>query len=265
VENGSSEGVEVQAVPPSIVAACRRSWRLRLWLLVLLALGGLGVWLGIWQWQKAEARQNWQVLQDTLPLLTSFDGVDWRNPTPWLGREVAVRAVFRPDFIVYLDNQTVAGRPGVDVLGVVTLADGRALLVNRGWLSWPERQRQPQLQHPAGAVLLRGQLYPPSRPGLELGAYPPLAPGVRLPWVDTVLLSEFLGVELPAAELRLASSQPDLSASPESATALLAHWQFTVMSADRHRGYAWQWWALTLMTWGYALWLQRHPRQFQSP
>ncbi|PPC76326.1 hypothetical protein C4K68_16200 [Pokkaliibacter plantistimulans] len=223
--------------------------RLNLWLLGLLLLGAAGVALGRWQWHRAEQKLLWEHTL-TLPIM-SFETLktDWQDADQWLGRQVRVEGELMPHVVAFIDNQLLKGRPGLDVLGVMRLSDGRYVLVNRGWLAWSERKTLPSVVVPAGRVAISARVYPFSRPGLELGDYPDVSrglQGVRLPWVDGDKLGAALGVSLLPVELRVEDNQPGM---------FQAHWKISAMSSATHRAYAWQWWGLTTMTWSYALWL----------
>lgn len=240
-------------VTDRLTAEKKAQTRYGYWVLILIALGFLGLWLGHWQWQKANIKERQEQQQQPRLLLSKTSDLDWLKPSQWLGRNVEVTGRYGSGFVGMLDNQTVAGQAGVDVITVFEVKGGGMLLVNRGWIATPDRQHLPPITQPDSWVTVRGQLYPPSRPGILLGEYPAITAAVqRLPWVDSDIIGSALGIQLPPAEVRLSDGQ---------ASSFTAHWQLSVMTAAKHRGYAWQWWALTLMAWGYAIWIYQQRKQ----
>ncbi len=231
-----------------------RQW---IWFFCLVSLGCLGVVLGSWQWQKANDKEHiaqkdqtrqpfvqWQLERKNNPEFS------WEDESLWLGKRLSIEGFFDSNFVGFLDNQMIEGQPGLDVLGVLATTNGDHILVNRGWIPWAQRDQLPSIQHPTVKVYLNGTLYPFSRPGLQLGEYPPLKKlPIRLPWADQQQLEQHLDLSLLSAEFRVDSDQPDM---------YQAHWQLSVMSPAKHRAYAWQWAGLTLLTWGYALWTLFH-------
>ncbi len=233
----------------------------------MFLLGGVGTSLCLWQWHKAERKEMWQAQSTGVLTLqqwrqqTSPDAGHSDDPTPeaWLGQQLQVTGHFLAGFNAFLDNQIHNGKAGLDVLALLRTSSGDTLLVNRGWIEWPDRNSLPEVSLPQGSITLRGTLYPFSRPGLTLGDYPELdKTPQRLPWADRAKLQQALGVTLLNAELRVAANQPHM---------FLPHWQLSVITPAKHRAYAWQWAALTLLAWGYALWIVfqalRRPRAHQ--
>ena len=221
----------------------------------MFLLGGVGTSLCLWQWHKAERKEAWQAHTAGLLTLQQWREQTMReaqpdsSPTPeaWLGQQLQVTGKLVPGFSALLDNQIHDGRAGLDVLALLRADSGDYLLVNRGWIPWDERNSLPDVNLPQGTLTLEGALYPFSRPGLTLGDYPAIGDQpVRLPWADRDKLQQALGVTLLNAEFRVAANQPQM---------FLPHWQLSVISPAKHRAYAWQWAALTLLAWGYALWI----------
>ncbi len=98
-----------------------------------IALLSLFIGLGRWQWGRAEAK---------VELLRQFDAAAGtavelgERTTGALPRyaAVVVRGEWDAERQFLLENRTRAGRAGYEVLTPLRLADGRWLLVNRGWL-----------------------------------------------------------------------------------------------------------------------------------
>ncbi|MCC6592551.1 MAG: SURF1 family protein [Xanthomonadales bacterium] len=213
-------------------ALCKR---LMLWLLPsLLAAAGLAQ-LGRWQLQRAADKQTLLtgIEEAHASGLVEFATLDPRASLRF--RAVRVRGEFIADRQVLLDNQMRAGQPGVRVYVPLRLSGTRlALLVDRGWLARPDRSAPlPQLNLPAGEVLLNGLLLDPPGGGILLGAaandWPrlltridlsALEPEIGLPLLDCVLED----LHTPRGESIRAGMLPP----------------------ERHRGYALQWFGLSL-------------------
>ena len=102
-------------------------------LVVALCTAFLG--LGRWQWQRGEARQmQWDAFargaDEVRPLGSSkLDGIA-------RFARISLAGHFRPERQFLLDNRSHAGMPGYEVLTPLELSDGRALLVDRGWVAF---------------------------------------------------------------------------------------------------------------------------------
>ena len=204
--------------------------------LTLLCAAGLAR-MGWWQLDRATAKQ---LLLDGVdkaaaaPLVSLSDldlsGVEGRF------RAVAVEGEFLSDRQVLLDNQTRAGKPGVRVYVPLRLADSpRSLLIDRGWLAWPDRALPPPtITLPAGRQPLEGVLLDPPGAGLRLGE----APTGEWPLLVT-------GIDLDEIERHLGEPLLDLvledRAAPRAQTV-----RAQMLPPERHRGYALQWFGLSL-------------------
>jgi surfeit locus 1 family protein len=224
---------------------------------VLTLLGvALFILLGRWQWHRAgEAEALQQAFAQgggarlELPagssaVLPRYSGVQ-------------VRGRYDSEHQFLLDNMSHAGQPGYQVLTPLQLADGRTLIVNRGWIPLTQSRRQlPDLSLPQGAGSdAAGRLDNLPRPGIALGHAPPArdAPWPRLTSFPTMAdLSAALGRPLESRQLLLDARAP---------FGYLRDWQPPGMSPAQHLSYAFQWWAfaaLALVLYG-ALNRRRHP------
>lgn len=153
---------------------------------------------------------------------------------------VRARGEFRAQRQFLLDNRIHEGRPGYDVLTPLVLADGRTVLVDRGWVpAGPRREPQvPVALAAAGPVTVSGRLSLPE-PGIALG--PALAPGGGWPHtitrVDYAALERALGRELVPAVIRADGDAPWV---------LQPRGLEPAFGPMRHYGYAVQWFALAL-------------------
>lgn len=135
-----------------------------------------------------------------------------------------------------LDNRSHAGAAGVEVLTPLLLADGGAVLVNRGWLPFgADRARLPDVAVDADPRSVAGRVSGLPRAPVELAA-PPAADWPRLVnYPKHEELAAMLGRELRPGMILLDPAEPDGYARD---------WSVTGTSPERHLGYAVQWFAL---------------------
>jgi surfeit locus 1 family protein len=139
-----------------------------------------------------------------------------------------------------LDNRTYRGRAGYHVLTVVH-GSGAALLVNRGWVPvGVSRETLPPLPLDPSITRFQGLLVPPPRGGLLLGdsGYDSLGWPRVVQHVDIPRIAAQAGAPLLPAVLLLDPGHP---------ACLRCEWTAVRgMGADRHRGYAVQWFSLAV-------------------
>jgi surfeit locus 1 family protein len=220
------------------------------WLMTLLtiALCLLFVRLGEWQWDRGVHRQDeWDAFAR---------GTD--APLP-LGAQ-SLRAFHRYQRIALtgswdgghqflLDNRSHGGLPGYEVLTPLRLADGRMLLVDRGWVPFTgSRKRLPGIAlHDSEAVTLTGRVDNLPVGGLALGH---AAPAADAQWPK---VTSFPSWDELTAALHHRLEPWMLLLDPASVDGYVRDWQPPGLSPLRHWAYAIQWWgfAVTLaIIWG---------------
>ena len=134
-----------------------------LFLLVVLALAWLAWRLGEWQFHRLEDRQDRNAV---IERNESVDPVDVTRVLS-VGRPVAEQdewtrvtatGTYAVDDTVVVRYRTREGEPGVDVVVPLELENGASLLVDRGWLSSPNRGEVPDNipDPPSGEVTIEG-------------------------------------------------------------------------------------------------------------
>lgn len=200
--------------------------------------------LGRWQWQRGSARQQeWEAFargaDEVLPLGSS-KLVD-------IARFARVRVTghFRADRQFLLDNRTHAGQAGYEVLTPLELADGRVLLVDRGWVAFTgSRSVLPNVSFaPAQNMTVVGRVDDLPSAGLASGRAPPALSGEWPRITSYPRMSE-----LDAALGRILERRIVLL-DPLAAQGYVRDWQPPGLPPARHWAYAIQWWlfALTLL------------------
>lgn len=205
---------------------------------VLLLLPAL-LSLGFWQLERARQKAELQAAfaeRSRWPA-TPLDGLDAASQDS-LYRRVIAAGHYDSAQQILLDNQLRDGRPGYHVLTPLRLADGGAILVNRGWTPLGEsRQTLPDIAVTAEALTVHGWLGQPANPGLRLGDQTDRHWPQVTPYIDYAQLAALLGYPLRPALVLLEPNQPH---------GYLRDWRprFGGFGPERHQGYAVQWFAL---------------------
>lgn len=92
---------------------------------------------------------------------------DW---TTWHFRRVRATGEFDAAHQILIDNKVYEGRVGFDVVTPLRMQDGRAVLVDRGWVPvGPSRAQLPRPAPPSGTITVDGRIDIPPRDYFELG------------------------------------------------------------------------------------------------
>lgn len=222
------------------MASLRLRWSL--WPALAAAAGiALTVALGLWQYgrgqEKSVLAQRMAHLAQEPPISLSereFDARDVRL------RPVEARGVYEPKYMVLLDNRVWRGTAGYHVVMPLRLGTGeRYVLVNRGWVAaGADRTRLPQVDTPRGTQLVRGRAVVPSARFLELSSE--VAEG-RV-WQNLTL--ERYRESMPIA-IQPFVIQQESAGAPEDG--LMREWPLPDAGVDKHYGYAFQWFALSVV------------------
>jgi surfeit locus 1 family protein len=184
------------------------------------------------------------------PALTN---ADWGKPAlaeEWLQRRVHVQGHWLPQFTVYLDNRSLGAQSGFYVLTPLQLAQGPVLWVQRGWMA-RDRVRSdllPPLPHPEGQIDLHGRVIPPPSKLMELGSPVQKEEGFATLRhnVDFEQFRAQTGLDIVATVLQTEGAPDGLS----------RQWPEPGSGADKNRGYAFQWFALSLLSLLLFAWFQ---------
>lgn len=195
------------------------------------------------------ARMGWWQLDRAAHKQALLDGIERAASAPLVPlaeldadsqqarfRAVGVRGEFLADRQVLLDNQMRDGRPGVRAYVPLRPAnEQRLLLVDRGWLPWPDRAQPPPLATvPVGWQYLEGVLLDPPGAGLRLG------PAAAAGW--PLLVTR---IDLDQIERRLDLPLLDFVLEDRAAPRAQSI-RAQMLPPERHRGYALQWFGLSL-------------------
>jgi len=201
-----------------------------------LAAIALTVALGNWQSRRAEEKlalgQELDAAASHAVLALPASLVDAHA---FAFKRVRARGEYSARHTILLDNKVLRGVPGYQVLTPLKIAGGDLhVLVNRGWVAaGVRRDSLPQIQTPAGAESVEGVAVVPSSRILELDAN--TEEGIV--WQNLVLAryAKWSGLKLQPIVLQQTSSAAD---------GFVRVWDRPDTGADKHRGYAFQWYAL---------------------
>lgn len=213
----------------------------------------------------------------TAPLAAGTDGAGLRP-----GQRLLLEGEWLPAATILLDNRTHAGQAGYHVLTPLKLADGSGVVVvNRGWIAvGPDRRAVPDVSVARGPVRLEGRLHRPEASPFTLAranqsrgdkvvqvldlAQWAAASGLGLARCPVTAAADGVGsamTEGAATEGASATALPAQGAAAASPCVapwivlqttvvndgLVRDWPLPSAGIERHRGYAFQWYALAAL------------------
>ncbi len=230
----------------------RLNWASALVLAAALLGAGVTARLGVWQLDRAAQKNALQAALDqrrALPAL-GMEGLaaDAAGAALQQYRRITLAGRWQPEATVYLDNRQMHGRPGFFVVTPLVLADGSAVLVQRGWQprDMSDRTRVVVPPTPGGPVEIAGRIAPPPARLYEFAGQ------------DTGTVRQNLDIDSFGREWRLQLRPLSVLQQAEGAApdGLLRDWLPPATGVDKHYGYAFQWFALSALILGFYVWFQ---------
>jgi len=215
----------------------------------------LGLALGFWQLDRAAQKEALQSAMHAQAGKTPLGNADVialatqgrMQESGVLYHPVRLAGTWLPAHTVYLDNRQMDAKVGFFVLTPLRLEpQGQVLVVQRGWMprNFEHREQLPELKTPTGSVTVDGDIaLAPSK------LYAPGAPGegsIR----QNLDLEQYRGqTGLPLEAFTVRESGPP-------SQGLRRQWSVINFGIEKHYGYAFQWFALSLLIAGLYLWFQ---------
>lgn len=222
-----------------------------------VAMVALTLRLGFWQLdraaQKNQRQANIQLRQNLPPLPAQELANASASLDPQLHRAVELQGRWSAEHTVFLDNRAMNSRAGFYVVTPLVLADGTAVLVQRGWLPRDpvERTLVAVPPTPEGMVRVPGRIAPPPA---RLFEFDGAASGAIRQNLDLEAFA--LESRLRLRPLSVLQLQPAQSAAGPVADGLLRDWPQPAADVYKHYGYAFQWFALAALTLALYVWFQ---------
>jgi surfeit locus 1 family protein len=203
--------------------------------------------------EKEALQQSMQHAASLAPVTLPAAVDDW---SAWRFRQIVASGEYDARHQILIDNKVHEGRVGFDVVTPLRLADGRAVLVDRGFIAGgPTRAVLPEVPPPAGPVTVRGRIDIPARKYFELGdGNAPTGPI----WehLDPGRFAQATGIVV----------LPMVIEALDAATGgtLVQDWPLPDAGIDMHLGYMVQWYTFAAMAAGLWVWFTFRPRKRSS-
>ncbi len=197
--------------------------------------------LGNWQTRRAEEKQNLaheQAQQAALPPLDMQ--LIGESTAPANFRTVQMMGSFMKEWPIYLDNRPYQGKAGFYLLMPFKLKEsGKIIIIMRGWLprDMQDRQKLAITPTPEGLVKLEGVIRSSVGQVMQLGSEPALQAGVIRQNFQVAELSKASGLHIENIIVEQTTELRD---------GLIRDWPQPSLGADKHKGYAFQWYGLAV-------------------
>jgi surfeit locus 1 family protein len=201
---------------------------------------GAGITFSLGQWQLARADQKEQMQASLMSQRNKnpFDNsglLSLPQPLGQIDHPVVLKGTWQVQATVFLDNRPMSGKVGFYVVTPLKLT-GRdeSVLVQRGWAprNFLDRSNLPPVDTPAGEVTVSGRIAP--SPG-KLYEFRGVEQGRIRQNLDLAAFRAEWGVRLVPVSV----VQTDAASG-----GLLRNWPEPATGAEKHWGYAFQWFGL---------------------
>jgi len=183
---------------------------------------------------------------EPVALASLADDADW---AALRYRRVIATGEFVASRQILIDNKVHAGRAGYDVVTPLALANGRAILVKRGWIAQgPSRSETPRAPPPSGAISVRGRLALPAAGYLELRREPPT--GTVWQNLDPARFTAATGLTVQPVVI-------EATTAPVPDDGLIRDWPAPELGVETHRIYMFQWYAFAVIAALLWVWFHR--------
>lgn len=246
------------ALSPSDAGVPRRFRPRALPTLAAIAAVAVFVAAGHWQGRRMQEKEDLRAQLDAasaaapLELAALPTAADWRALRY---RTVLASGQYDARRQVLVDNRVHDGHAGYHVVTPLSLPDGRAVLVNRGWTPvGASRAAPPAVAPPPGKVTVVGRIAIPSTAFVELAPSPP--EGAVWQNLDPGRFTAATGASVLPVMI-------EATRAPVPDDGLVRDWPAPDFGVEKHRIYMLQWYALAALA--VVLWLVLHSRRRGNP
>ena len=208
------------------------------WLVVCVMV--VAIWgcvrLGLWQWHKAEQKQeitralahHGEAIQPQPQDLDSVVKVEAFHL-----QTVEFKGHYLPQYAFFLDNQVEQGQAGFHVITPFLLSDQlHVIWVNRGWVAgFADHQQTPKITTTQTEQVIQGLFWQQTKVGFRLGK-PGKAWQLVQPVLDFAYLRQHVPYTFPNVIIKLA---------PAAGGGYVRHWDVPAGQVEKHLSYAYQW------------------------
>lgn len=208
------------------------------WLVVCVMV--VAIWgcvrLGLWQWHKAEQKQeitralahHGEAIQPQPKDLDSFTKVEALHL-----QTVEFKGHYLPQYAFFLDNQVEQGQAGFHVITPFLLSDQlHVIWVNRGWVAgFADHQQTPEISTTQTEQVIQGLFWQQTKVGFRLDK-PGKAWQLVQPVLDFAYLRQHVPYTFPNVIIKLA---------PGDGEGYVRHWDVPAGQVEKHLSYAYQW------------------------
>ncbi|MCH9705071.1 MAG: SURF1 family protein [Proteobacteria bacterium] len=204
--------------------------------IIALILVALTLKLAVWQFDRAEQKR---ALETAAVLALSATPVPLRQPQPVHPfQRAAVVGHYQPQQEILLDNRVYQRRAGYHVVTPFILAEGGAVMVQRGWIAGDGSRAIPDVPQPATVQMtVQGVFYTDEASAFRLSET--LEQGTVRQYLNLQTYAEESGLALMSLVLIKEAAADDLL----TVTALRTDYK-----SNRSTIYAWQWLTFCLLT-----------------
>ena len=208
---------------------------------------------GHWQYLRMQEKEvlqaQFQAAAAAAPVALPRAVDDWHT---WRFRAVMLDGEFDARHQILIDNKVHDGRVGFEVVTPLQLADGRSVLIDRGWVAGGNtRAVLPQPPVPAGTVSLRGRIDLPAPPYWRSGNET-LPAGPLWQHLEPASFTRATGIAVLPIVVR-ALDMP-------RGGGLVVDDALPDAGIEKHVSYMVQWYAFAAMAAGLWLWFDVRPR-----
>ncbi len=202
----------------------------------------IGISLAQWQTRRGDEKlaiEARMLAKQSLPAIRLDAGKAVPEDIEY--RHVLVRGTFQNDWPVYLDNRPYNGVAGFYLLMPFKIAATNLhVLIARGWIprNASDRTKLPVIATPEGMIEIEGTARQSVGHLMQLGTAEPLRPGAIVQNLDVADFTAVSRMEMqPIIIEQLSDTHDDL----------VRDWPVPSSGVEKHRGYAFQWYALAAM------------------